>query len=294
MTRLFATPKLNLGLRILGRMANGYHLLQSLFFPLNEPRDELIIGSRSKPGALVVCENPDIDPEDNTLTKVWGKFSARTGDERGLNVELKKGIPAGAGLGGGSADAASLLRWLNETASAPLSEEELLDVAAATGADVPFFMQKSPALVRGFGEILEPLACQIPEFCIVFVWPGIKISSGWAYKAYDREIARAQGTDAQNSLTKPVMAVKKTIPYEEETAGFFRYGFVNDLEWPVFARYPELAALKRKFFARGAFQAGMSGSGSTIYGLFEDAGAAMRMQTELREKYKNVFFARSY
>lgn len=291
MTRLFATPKLNFGLRILGRLANGYHLLQSLFFPVDTPRDEIVINVHGRPGTRVVCAHPDIDSRDNTLTRAWKNFAARTGDGRGLEIALRKGIPAGAGLGGGSADAASLLLWLNETSAKPLSGAELLDVAAGTGADVPFFMQKNPALISGYGERVEPLACKIPKFFIVFVWPDIRISSAWAYQAYDGEMALAQ--EEQNSLTKPELAVKKTIPYEGETAGFFRCGFVNDLERPVFAEYPELAGLKKNFFAMGAFQAGMSGSGSTIYGLFENAGAAMRMQTELREKYENVFFARS-
>ncbi|MDE5878995.1 MAG: 4-(cytidine 5'-diphospho)-2-C-methyl-D-erythritol kinase, partial [Desulfovibrio sp.] len=169
MIRLGAGCKVNLGLRVLGRRPDGYHELDSVFWPLAAPRDELEI--RLAPGAdiTVRCDVPGIDPTRNTLTKAHAAFTALTGEAPGLEVTLKKRIPSGAGLGGGSSDAAALLLWLNSRLARPLSREQLGQAALSVGADVPFFLYGRPSRVRGIGERVEPLPEPFPHLFLVLV-----------------------------------------------------------------------------------------------------------------------------
>ena len=139
MSVVVAGCKVNLGLRITGVRENGYHELDSLFWPLPRPCDRLHIRETGAAGLTVLCDTPGIDLENNTLTKAYAALAKRVPDLPGLEVRLNKGIPAGAGLGGGSSDAAALLRWLNSRVSSPLDDQALAEVALTVGADTPFF-----------------------------------------------------------------------------------------------------------------------------------------------------------
>ena len=287
MIRLRAGCKVNLGLRLLGRRPDGYHELDSVFWPLAEPCDDLFVRVREEPGICVVCDAPGIDPARNTLTRAHAAFAALAGGAPGLEVQLVKRIPAGAGLGGGSSDAASLLLWLNSLLDRPLSHEELARAAVAVGADVPFFISARPSRVTGIGEVVEPLAENLPPLFLVLVCPGIHVSTGEAFARLDElraAKARAGESAPQNSLTKAAAAANGN-----RLIGAARLDLANDLEAAVFPRHPQLAELKAELGSLGALTAAMSGSGSSVFGLFAAQAQAIAAAARLRRKYPRVY-----
>ena len=274
MNTLVAGCKINLGLRITGRRPDGYHELDSLFCPLPRPCDRLRLRITEGSGLGVLCDTPDLNPEDNTLTRAYAAFAAATGAGPealpALEITLRKGIPVGSGLGGGSSDAAALLRWLNAHAPQPLEHSALTKAGLQVGADVPFFLQPGPQLkacrVRGVGEQLEPAGKHLAGLRLVLVCPAHSVSTAQAYADFDA--ARTDGTAAgpagQNNLTKAEAGANGTFLSEAQPV----VDLHNDLEAVVFARHPQLAAIKAQLLRLGAFAAGMSGSGSSILGLF--------------------------
>ena len=288
MIRLGAGCKVNLGLRVLGRRPDGYHELDSVFWPLPAPRDELRIRLAPGPGIRVRCDAPGIDPARNTLTRAHAAFIAEGGAAPGLEVELIKRIPSGAGLGGGSSDAAALLLWLNARAQRPLPPQALARAALAVGADVPFFLTRRPSRVRGVGEMIEPLEAppgDWPHLFLVLVCPGVHVATGPAFaRLDDLRSAPACAQDRQNSLTKPARAANGI-----RLSGAARLDLHNDLEAAVFPRHPQLAELKAEFVRLGALAAGMTGSGSSVFGLFAAQAAAQAAAARLRGTYPRVY-----
>lgn len=287
MIRLTAGCKVNLGLRVLGRRPDGYHELDSLFWPLAAPRDELRLRLRPEPGIAVRCAVPGIDPARNTLTRAHAAFLAVAGEAPGLEVELVKRIPSGAGLGGGSSDAAALLRWLDSQRERPLPRAALAQAALAVGADVPFFLSARPSRVRGIGEVVEPLREEWPPLFLVLICPDIHVATGQAFAHLDElRTGNASGAAcrAQNSLTKRACAVNGVLLF-----GAARLDLHNDLEAVVFPRHPQLARLKAELGRLGALAAGMTGSGSSVFGLFAAEAAAHDAATRLRGTYPRVY-----
>ena len=258
---LRANCKVNLSLRITGVLPNGYHTLDSLFLPLPEPYDLLHITQSAEPGLTVTCSEPALDPRDNTLTHAYTLYAKASSFCPPLALTLEKGIPSGAGLGGGSSDAAVLLRYLNDRAPKRLDTKALNAIAARVGADVPFFLQACPCRVRGIGDILEPYTPGLTGFWLVLVCPALKVSSSWAYAAWDA----LRPFSASHDLTKQASGAN-------ETHSCFHY--LNDLEEAVFPAYPELVRIKCEFFRHGAAAAVMSGSGASQFGLFRNQHAA--------------------
>ena len=156
MSVVVAGCKVNLGLRITGVRENGYHELDSLFWPLPRPCDRLHIRETGTAGLTVLCDTPGIDLENNTRARAGAGLAERGRSRAGRGGGVNEGMPAGAGLGGGSSDAAALLRWLNSRLSSPLDDQALAEVALTVGADTPFFLINKPCRVRGIGEIIQP------------------------------------------------------------------------------------------------------------------------------------------
>ena len=275
--RLTAGCKVNLGLRITRIRPDGYHELDSLFLPLSEPNDllELTVMDEAEPGIAVSCDAGILDPADNTLTKAYAAYGqASPLPLPALWVRLHKGIPSGAGLGGGSSDAAALLRWLEAASPAPLAPEVLARVALRVGADVPFFLQGGPCRVRGIGEILEPASVDLPGTSLLLVCPEERISTPWAYRAYDA-LAKVRQAD-DGGLTNATMQAKgtalSTMPDISiaATACFRRchaLAMRNDLEEAVAREYPVITAVRQALTRYGAWAVVMSGSGSAVVGL---------------------------
>ena len=289
--------KINLSIRITGTRPDGYHLLDSVFLALDKPCDTMHLAPAQSGGLTVSCTEEGIDCQKNSLTKAWALFAEKTGFAPNLHCELVKGIPWGAGLGGGTSDAAALLSFLQAQAKAngiSVAPKELMDIGAKVGADVPFFLSKTKCCrVQGIGEILEELApgaIQLPGEYIVLAMPRTRVSTPWAYKAYDDllrdEKKGAEGAEkAQNAhperssrqlspspdktLTDQKRADKENVP-QHRTVELF----LNDLEVPVFREYPELGKIKDTLLQLGACVASMSGSGSCIFGIFAEYSKA--------------------
>ncbi len=285
MDTVIAGCKINLGLRITGIRDNGYHEINSLFWPLPEPHDTLEVDLVSTPGIHVQCEAYGICPTRNTLTRAYEALAQRVPHLPGVNIILRKGIPPGSGLGGGSSDAAALLQWLNVRMSQPLDAQELTRIALRVGADIPFFLQPFPCNVRGIGEIIEPVDnTKLSGMHLILVCPSLHSSTPQAYADYDATIASA--TVGQNSLTKSASEANGFFPVTAEPI----LDLHNDLEAVVFSRYPQLADLKATLLRFGT-KVAMSGSGSAIFALFmpKDGVKASAAASILREKNYRVY-----
>ena len=270
---------------------NGYHELDSLFWPLPRPYDTLHINETGTNGIVVHCDTPGIDLGRNTLTRAYAALAEIVPNLPGLEVELIKGIPAGAGLGGGSSDAAALLLWLNKRLPAPLTDEELATVALKVGADTPFFLKNTPCRVRGIGEIIEPCGPdELAGIRLVLVCPDIHASTPQAYADYDAAMQASNTIPGQNCLTKPASKANGTFLSGVRIV----LDLHNDLEAVVFSRHPQLAEIKANLLRLGACAVAMSGSGSSIVALFareshvESQAAAAMLQGENRRVYAHV------
>lgn len=263
--------KINLSLRITGVRADGYHELDSLFFPLREPHDTLYIRAGDRPGLTFVCD-AGLDPENNTVTAAYRAFADAAGAAPDLYLRLKKGILQGAGLGGGSADAGCLLRFLNSHAQRPLEREALVRVAVSVGADVPFFLENRPCRVQGIGEVLTPCTVELPGRHILLACPQLHVSTPWAYKAWD---LLQREKDLKNLTVSEKLPIKIRSCCRQ---------YVNDLEDAVFPRYPLLKELKEHLLRKGAAEAGMSGSGAAMFAIFQDARQAVDAANALQER----------
>lgn len=274
--------KINLFLDITAVRPDGRHELRTLFWPLDAPYDELRLSVAAPgDGLRLVCNSPEVDQKRNTLCSAWEGFAAATGYSPDLVLELHKNVPTGAGLGGGSANAAALLLWLNAQVSnqTALSAHQLAEVAAGVGADVPFFLLNRPALGTGIGDILQPCpkAAMYAGMTLLLVSPPISVSTGAAFKAYDDSLPNPV---LQNSaLTKFGQADKEIhslrIPFGVP-ALLSAHHVRNSLEPVVFDMHPELSRLKVELARHGAAASGMSGSGASLFGLFRDASIAQK------------------
>lgn len=271
--------KINLGLRITGIRENGYHELDSLFLPLAQPWDELdfVPGKVTEAGITLECDTEGIDLTHNTVTKAYETYAARTGFAPALHIRLRKGIPHGAGLGGGSADAAAMLHWCNTHASQALPLEELQEVALRVGADVPFFLHNVPAKVRGIGEQVTPCPSPWQGWHLVLLCPKVPVSTPWAYAAWDKahdEKKKCQFCEC--ALTSNGVEAK-----EKSSCATWLF---NDFETVVFSTYPELRKLKERLLQEGATAAVMSGSGASMVGLFREHEKAQQAAQVLGKK----------
>jgi 4-diphosphocytidyl-2-C-methyl-D-erythritol kinase len=272
---LFAPGKVNFGLRILGRRADGYHLLESLFLPI-DLGDELRLALRAEPGVGLALGGdwPGVPADGRNLAvRAAEAFLAAAGCAHGVAIELEKRLPAPGGLGGGSSDAAAVLRGLAALLPGRVPAERLRALALGLGADVPFFLDPRPALVGGTGERIEPVP-GLPSFTLLLAHPGVPLATGDVYAQYD---ARA------TSLTPPGAgpSIRGLLALREE-ARALQSLLVNDLEPPATQLCPAVAELRKEIEATGASAVSLSGSGPTLFGVFanEDAaGEARRRMT---------------
>jgi 4-diphosphocytidyl-2-C-methyl-D-erythritol kinase len=283
MDRVQTGCKINLYLHITGVRPDGWHEIDSLLVPLPHPHDELVFEASDKAGLRIECDAPGIDLADNTLTRAWAAFAGASGFSPALTIRLRKGIPQGAGLGGGSADAAVLLRWLNARAPRPLSGERLRVLAATVGADVPFFLGNTACRALGIGDRLIPCASPLADWHPVLVCPPESVSTPWAYRAYDA----ARAAPAVLTGFAP-QAITPASLYANMPGGSLLLD--NDLEDVVFEAFPAVAACKTRLLRLGALGAVMSGSGSSVIGLFRRPAGARAAALRLAGDYGYAVF----
>ncbi|HML54194.1 MAG TPA: 4-(cytidine 5'-diphospho)-2-C-methyl-D-erythritol kinase [Solidesulfovibrio magneticus] len=268
--------KVNLRLAVGARRPNGYHDIDTFFLPLPEPADVLRLRRFDGPGDIELqCSDPELETDDNLVVRAYRAYAAATGYAPRLEVHLAKHIPHGAGLGGGSSDAAVMLRYLNDRAGeAALSPVDLAALALTLGADIPFFLLGVPAAATGVGETLLPADPGLAGWCAVVVCPEARVKTAWAYAALDASRALPQKPGA-NLLTTAFDANKRAFCV---TGAPMR----NDFESVVFAAHPELGRVKERLLALGAAGALLSGTGSAVFGLFrkrQTATLALAMLT---------------
>jgi 4-diphosphocytidyl-2-C-methyl-D-erythritol kinase len=249
---VFPNCKINIGLNILGKGADGYHNLETIFYPLPlyDVLEVIQHTNIAQPCELFLSGiKIEGKPEDNLCTKAYYLLKKDHPQLPPVKIYLHKTIPAGAGLGGGSADGAFMLVLLNDKFHLHLSSEKLLGHALELGSDCPFFIINKPCFAQQRGEALEPVTLSLSGYKLILVNPGIHISTRWAFSRVSYFT-----NDLKNMTGKPVEQWPELIS--------------NNFEDPVFKKFPEIAAIKDELYTSGALYASMSGTGSTVYGIF--------------------------
>ncbi len=250
-----APAKINVGLEILERRDDGFHNLQSVFLAI-DLCDELSFMPTNGSIELVCEPAMTANVSDNLVYRAATLLKDRVGrPDWGAKITLRKNIPAGAGLGGGSSDAATTLLALNEVWNTRVPVDDLMLMASTLGSDVPFFINPRPSLVTGRGEEIQPLDCH-PSWDVVLVTPNVHVNTAWAYQALQRTTRRPPSNLASSFLSfvntgRPVSSA-----------------LVNDFEFVVSTQHPELAVIRRKLEELEPLYVSMSGSGSAMFALF--------------------------
>lgn len=249
----FPNAKINLGLHITEKRSDGFHNLETVFYPVPWKDALEIVPSKGSVTTLSVSGKAiEGDPENNLVMKAY-RLLEKDYQLLPLDIYLLKAIPFGAGLGGGSADAAFMLKLLSSYFGLKLTNEQLVAYAAQLGSDCPFFIYNRPMLAAGRGEVLVPIDISLAGYTVVLVKPDFSISTPEAFSG----ITPKQPTNPLiQTLLQPVETWKDRL--------------VNDFEDHLFAKHPQLAAIKAMLYDKGATYAAMSGSGSTIFGLFRE------------------------
>lgn len=264
-----APAKINIGLHILNKREDGYHNLHTLFYPICDLYDKLKFTLAEE--SVFTCNNASIPNDENNLV-VRAKLLLEKYCNKKLKVkiELEKNIPSQAGLGGGSSDAAATLISLNEMFNLNLNYEQLNNLALSLGSDIPFFIKAKPAIGKSRGEILEYIDLEINEY-IVIVKPEISISTKEAFSNI---------YPAMNEINYKEIFEQNKIDYRK-----LREFATNDFEEFVFRKYPEIEKIKNEFYRNGALYASMSGSGSTVFGIFSNEEEANKSISNLPKNY---------
>ena len=251
----YPNAKINLGLNIVEKRPDGYHNLETIFYPINlQDALEVTLLEGEKEYELTLSGTPiEGIPEDNLVVKAYRLLKEDYPHIAPVDIHMYKHIPTGAGLGGGSADAAFMIKLLNDKFNLGLSIEEMENYAARLGADCAFFIQNKPVFASGIGNIFEPIQLSLKGYFLVLVKPDIFVSTKDAFSLITPKM--------------PVQSLKEIVRMPVET---WRATMKNDFENSVFKKFPEIAAIKDKLYDMGAIYASMSGSGSSVYGIFRE------------------------
>ena len=275
-----AYAKINLGLKILGEREDGYHDILTVMQTVD--LCDVLSFEEKGSGIEIACACPDVpEGSDNLVYRAADRLRWEMGCDRGVRIEMDKRIPIGAGLGGGSSDAAATLRGLCRLWNVDITLEKLHTIAASLGSDVPFFLKPGTAVALGRGEILHYVSAPERIF-YVLVYPGFQISSGWAYRNLKMPLTFG------GKYINFIFSVKDTgiVP-----RAFYRC-IENDFSRLVEKHYPIVRNIRERLMALGAFGASLSGSGSTVYGLFERMEEARAAAEKMREPGCEVFLCR--
>lgn len=250
----FANAKINIGLHIVGRRDDGFHDLETVFYPV-PLRDALEVIVPGHPAGDIRLIQSGItiegEVEQNLVVKAY-RLLRRDFDLLPVEVYLQKHIPSGAGLGGGSSDAAYMLKLLNDMFGLSLSPEMLEEYASALGADCPFFIRNQPVYAEGTGNLFSPISLSLKGYRLVIIKPDVFVSTR---EAFGGVIPRKPAYSLKDAIEKPV----------EE----WRLLLKNDFEESVFLKFPVIGEIKKRLYGQGALYAAMTGSGASVYGIFK-------------------------
>lgn len=281
---LYPNCKINLGLRVIRKRSDGYHDLETVFVPIYGLHDELEVESvqHSAISNQISFEQEgiavDCPAEDNLIVKCYRQMRAKYPQIGDVAVRFKKNIPFGAGLGGGSSDAAHMAVALNELFSLRLTKEQLAAEVKPLGADCPFFVYNTPCYAEGIGDLLTPVELDLEGIRIVMIKPEEGVSTKEAYSGITRH------PEVAGEIQKAVAMMRQKCTEIDDTI------FVNDFEATVFPLHPQIAAIKKRLLDAGAFYASMSGSGSTVFGLFKNdpEGRSDARLAALKEEFASM------
>jgi len=262
--------KINIGLIIEEKRPDSYHNINTIYQELLF--HDIITLKRTKAKNSFTCNVKDLDNRDNLCVKAWTIMKDKFG-LNGISISLKKNIPVGAGLGGGSSNAAVILKGVNELFNLELSSQDLKDVAIKIGADVPFFINGGTQIGKGVGNILSKVGPFFDGF-VLLIMPKIQIKTSWAYSQFKNVL----DGESSNINFKSLIDEKNT-PFEM---------FRNDFELVIFPAYPEIRRIKDLLLESGAWYASLSGSGSTVFGLFYDEAEANLAKSKFSSEYQSV------
>ena len=268
---VFPNYKINLGLNILNKRDDGYHELQSVFYPL--PFSDILEiipqkkSEEKKTGISLSLSGLDIktDQKNNLCTKAYHLIKNDFPGMPFVHMHLHKTIPPGAGLGGGSADGAFTLKLLNQQFNLGITTEKLMAYALQLGSDCPFFISNQAYIASGRGELIQTISLDLSAYKIVLVNPAINISTADAF-----------------SLITPGIPRKSIKEIIQQPVGLWKNELRNDFEETVFIKFPEIKMIKEQLYEYGAVYASMTGSGSTVYGLFKKEET---LQLKFTKKY---------
>jgi len=271
--KLPSYAKVNLSLQVKGKRGDGYHEIESLIQQI-DLKDEIELRLLEEERIAFSCDRADIPTDETNLCVRAAKLLAAFSSTRlGVAIKLTKRIPHGAGLGGGSSNAAVTLLGLNRLWRLNLEPDTLLKLGAQLGSDVPFFVVGGLARVRGRGERVEPLPGQLTR-PILLVFPRIHIDTKWAYEQLNLSLTKSEKNITFSSFNSNNF----------NDVDFYKHAR-NDFESVVLTKFPVLAQIKEAMYANRAIYAGMSGSGSSMFGIFEDANAPSRAQRLFEKQY---------
>ena len=256
----FPNGKINIGLQVLEKRSDGFHNLQTIFYPLFIKEAVEIITNSTNSDVIFTASGISIDGniDNNLCLKAYQLLKQDFPQLPAVQIHLHKAIPMGAGLGGGSADAAFTLQLLNKKYDLGLNDCQLHNYALSLGSDCPFFIINQPCYATGRGEILEPINLDLSNYRMLLVNPGIHINTGMAFSLLKNKSTPIPLLEA---IEQPIATWKENI--------------FNDFEKPVFNVYPEINELKSNLYTAGALYASMSGSGSSVYGIFKKSEPPM-------------------
>ena len=250
---VFPNAKINIGLNIVEKRGDGFHSIESVFYPIPFcDMLEVVAGKTKHPFFTQTGHKLDCPLEKNLVVKAFLMLEKEL-NVPGISIHLHKLVPSGAGLGGGSSDCAYLISALNRLFSLNLGEEQMIQYASRLGSDCAFFIRNTPAYVTGRGEVIEPMALSLKGMTMVLVKPDVHVSTAEAYSLVK---PAKPGSSLKENIQKPVSEWRDCI--------------VNDFEKPLFAKVPVLSEIKEKLYSLGALYASMTGSGSAVYGFFSE------------------------
>jgi 4-diphosphocytidyl-2-C-methyl-D-erythritol kinase len=265
----YPNAKINLGLNVVKRRQDGYHNIETIFYPIGLYDELNVSPSNARYDYYFSSEGIKIsgNPEKNLIIKAL-RLVKEQYPIPPIDIFLDKKIPFGAGLGGGSSNAAFMLKSLNELFNLNIPTEKLEKMAAKIGADCPFFIENKPVFATGIGNVFAPVDLTLQSYWLLLVKPDIHVSTPEAYAGVTPAAAKTVLTEL---IKNPIEDWKNNI--------------FNDFEKSVFTKYPVIGELKKQMYGLGALYASMSGSGSSVYGIF----GVKPESEELKRKYKHVF-----
>lgn len=269
-----AFAKINLYLRILSKRADGFHDIETIMQNISL-YDELFMEDGEN-GIIVDCDDAAVPSGEGNICHKAAALMMNISGKKGIRINLRKSIPSGAGLGGGSSDAAAVLTALNRLWEMKLPASKLMEMAAGLGSDVPFFLAGGRALCRGRGEVIEKLPDQEKAY-FVLVKPDESVPTKWAYEEYDRLLA-AGGYECFGSKEGGMVCSQKPAAYYE-----------NDFEKVVLSKYPGIKKAKSMLLSAGAKTALLTGSGSSVFGAAEDRAQAEKILSDIKRAYPLSF-----